>query len=162
MMGLFLYTSCEKNGMHSTVGDGDSISKISPREIDDCDNCPNETDCCCGIELQDVMNGSASLRLCGTTDGAGACSASSPPSPCTSISGGSQNTGTLNNSDPKHGFCMVPGNSFYVQNLLSTDAVIYITCQDDVIGPQRLTITIPGGMTYYFDTNSGCEVVRCQ
>jgi len=153
-------SSCERTELQKASTNSSEL--ITPREITACDQCPNETDCCCGIELQDVVNGSANLRLCGTTDGVGSCLAPSPPNPCISISGGGQSTGTLYSGDPKHGFCMAPGTSFYVQNLSSAAADIYITCQDDVTFPQKLTITIPGNTTYYFNTNSGCEVARCQ
>ncbi|HZV69428.1 MAG TPA: hypothetical protein VFG10_07790 [Saprospiraceae bacterium] len=157
---IMMTTACERAELHKSLPNNDGL--ITLREIDDCSECPNETDCCCGIELQDVMSGSASLRICGTTDGAGSCSFPSPPSPCIAISGGLQSTGLLNFADPKHGFCMAPGNSFSVQNLTSSTAEITITCQDDVVNPQILTVSIPGNTTYFFRTTNGCVVGGCQ
>ena len=137
------------------------ILKFYKDKFTDCSECPDEDDCCCGIELQDTDMGQASLRICGTTDGTGSCSDSSAPSPCISISGGGQAI-SLSPQDPKFGFCMLPGNSFYIQNMdLNNPADITITCQDDVVFAQTLTISIPANTRWYFDTDGGCVTVRC-
>ncbi len=134
---------------------------ITPREITDCSQCPNEDDCCCGIELKDIVSGHASLRLCGTTDGGNACTAT-PPASCSFISGGGQST-TLNSSNPKLGFCMIKGNALMIQNLSSTDtAKIYISCQYDLTHPQTLQVNIPPNSFYYAGTNNSCEIAECQ
>ncbi len=152
-MGIY---GCERTELQKSSTNDELIST---REITACNQCPNQSDCCCAIELLNSMNG-AVLRLCGTTDGAGTCSSATPPSPCSSINGGGQ-TKTLSSGDPKLGFCMVKGNSFFVKNIGSGPAAITITCQYDLTHPQKLTVTIPKDSTYYYITNNTCVVDSC-
>src|SRR5262245_9775149 len=120
--------SCEKATDH-TVN-----SKITFRDGDLCEDCATLEDCCCGIELQDQVLGSASLRLCGNDDGSTTCVVT-PPSPCGGINGGSI-VKNLDSSDPKLGFCMEPGGYFRIQNNDQlNNAVIKITCHYDIVNP---------------------------
>ena len=151
---------CEKTSLQTT-GNELSDNRILPREVASCDECPNETDCCCGIDLQNPLL-SASLRICGTSDGTLSCPGGSPPSPCITISNGGQGTGLLDSTDPKHLFCMVPGNSFYLTNNSSSEyAHIYVGCIFDEINGQRLTVSIPPSETWYFETSESCITARC-
>ncbi len=152
---MMMISSCERTEIQkSTVKDD---GRIIPR-TGFCDNCAVD-DCCCSIELKDV-NSHATLRLCGTDDGIGSCSAT-PPSPCVSISGGAKFK-IINSSDPKLEFCMVKGNSFYVRNAGIDSAFIIITCQHDITTPQVINAAIAPGSYYYVGTNNSCEVSHCQ
>ena len=162
MIGITVLYSCEKNPLHTSSNDFQPGDNIFARWITDCEECLEIDDCCCGVELQFTTE-SASLRICGTSDGASLCSFSMVPSPCSStISGGGQST-TLNSSNVKDGFCLVPGNSFSITNFHSTaSANIYVTCLFDETNGQRLTITIPPTETWFFDSDGNCEIARCQ
>jgi hypothetical protein len=157
MISFISILGCEKAEIQGTSNSQNN--KVSAR-MDECDDCPVE-DCCCAIELRNVSIGTANLRICGTSDGTGSCSYPSPPSPCIAISGGGQATGLLNSSDPKHLFCMDPGNSLCIENLSSSPADIWLTCQNDIVMPQRIAITIPANETVCFATNGSCEVELC-
>ena len=160
MLSIFLYTSCEKPSLQPT-GDEIKLSKlISERWTEMCEDC--DEGCCCGVELR-LTTQSAYLTICGSIDGTGLCSYSSVPSPCTStVSGNSQST-VLNSGNTKDGFCLVLGNSFSITNTHGTDpANIYVTCIYDQVNSQRLTLSIPAGETWFFDSNGDCQVARCQ
>lgn len=159
MMCFFLYISCEKTSLQTTERDSNLNSKISPRNTIECEDCLEVEDCCCGIDRQ-VSNASYSLRICGTSNESGSCGPTSPPSPCTTISGGGASF-PLNSTNPKYGFCMVPGTSFYIQNLLNAPAFIYVTCQEDVTFPQRIAVTVPALGFAYVNADGSCEVGEC-
>ncbi len=150
-------TGCERADLQKSALD--RTQNITTRS-EFCANC-DEDDCCCAIELQFPNTTSATLRMCGTADGIITSCSASPPSPCSSISGGGK-AFVLDPNDPKEGFCMIKGNSFYVRNAGIVNADIKITCQDDITGPQTITVTIPPGGTYYYGTNSSCEIAVCQ
>ncbi|HXR81689.1 MAG TPA: hypothetical protein VN763_12255 [Saprospiraceae bacterium] len=153
---LWLTYSCEKADLQkSTIKDIDHISS----RVDECENCPNVNDCCCGVELQDPDD-AAFLRLCGTTDGQLTCNDTAPIT-CPAINGGGQII-QLDSDSPKSLFCMAQGSTFAIRNTSSIDpAVIQFTCQNDVAHPQIIYITIPTLTTYYFATNSSCQVGHC-
>lgn len=151
---IFGATGCEKTDLQKSLPNDDG--KIMPRT--DCASCPNLTDCCCFILLQNT-SGSANLTLCGTTDGTGNCTGNAVGS-CDSFSGGGQSM-ILNSSNPRQGFCMDPGEPFYVTNNGIGGAAIYISCQGDQPNPQIITITIPGNSTVYFGSNGTCEIEEC-
>ena len=155
---FLMITACERTELQKSTLD--RTQNLTTRS-EFCENC-DEDDCCCAVELQFPNSSTATLRLCGTADGTiTTCSDPTPPSPCSAISGGGK-AFVLNLNDPKEGFCMVKGNSFYVRNAGIADADIKITCQHDITGPQIITVTIPPGQTYYYGTNSSCEIAVCE
>ena len=158
MICFFFLFSCEKTSLQNTSREVSENTRVSQRQITDCDDC--DDDCCCGIELVSAM-GTTNFRICGVSSETGTCGPVTPPSPCSSISGGGT-AFTLSSGSPKFGFCMLLGNSFYIQNLSSLDVAVYITCQYDVVFSQRIQITIPAnGGIVYIDTFGNCQVVSC-
>jgi len=163
MFCFFYISACEKTTLQSTGNDVTDKDVISNRTVDDCEDCPNEDDCCCSAELQNPSGSSVTLRFCGTSDGASACSGS-PVGPCPSFSGGGQQfTLSTGAGNFRKAFCMVPGNTFWIFNASSTlNADIYLSCQNDLIGPQILTLSIPPLTAWTYTTDSGCELTLCE
>ena len=149
-------TGCERTDLQrSSPYD---LVKIEPREIEECDDCPLN-DCCCAVWLQNSLS-SAQLYFCGTSDGNELCSGDATGI-CDEFSGGGQYL-FLNTGTPKRGFCVDPGQGFWVRNLGDNPAYIYITCQDDVTGPQTLTITLQPSEILYIGSNGECEIFECE
>ena len=159
LFALLWVMGCEKSADQAVTFKGTLDEYIQYREVGSCDQCPDD-DCCCGIELV-VATPERIVRLCGTSDGAGSCSFSTP-SPCSSISGGGQSK-TLNVSDPKLLFCMVKGNSLAISNgHLSAPAILSITCQYGITNPQTWLDTIPASGTHFYLINNFCVVDECE
>ena len=160
MVSFFFLNACEKNSLQTTNNNFAEGNKISQRQITDCDDCGE--DCCCGIELV-TASGSYPFRICGTSSETGTCGPVTPPIPCSSssISGGGASF-TLTAGTPKFPFCMLTGTSFYIQNLSTVNVSVWITCQDDVVFPQRVQVTIPANGGFVFiDVDGSCEVGEC-
>lgn len=153
----FFYISCEKSGYTNEMELTDN-QRISNRTVEECEDCPNAGDCCCAIESQNPDD-FITLQLCGTSDGAGACSGSAACG--SSFIGGGQQI-TLQMGDYRKLFCMGQGNAFWIKNLsMTTPASIYLTCQHDLTAPQILSITIPANSTYYYETVNACVLSGC-
>jgi len=159
-MCFFLFNACEKTALQSTNGDNQEL-RIAQRTITSCDDCGD--DCCCGIELVNPNGPQATFRICGTSSETSGCGPFTPPSSClsSSISGGGTSF-TLSSSTPKFPFCMLTGTSFYIQNISTNNVSVWITCQDDVVWPQRIQVTIPGNGGFIFiDVDGSCVVDQC-
>ena len=152
----FLVIGCEQQADLPKSSPNDQI-KIVPRVIEECDECPTG-DCCCGVWLQNPQ-GYALLYFCGTSDGNELCSGDETGD-CDAFTGGGQEI-ELTSQVPKRGFCVDPGQAFWVRNIGSSTAYIYITCQDDITGPQTLTITLTPSQILYIGSNGECEIVEC-
>lgn len=146
---------CDKSDQSTSIQD----QQLESRTVASCDNCPID-DCCCAIELQS-SGGFADLRLCGTSNGFGLCSPPTPPSPCSSISGGADAM-TLNSTNIRDLFCMNQGNSFSIYNNGMFDAVIKVSCLYDQTDAQFTFITIEPDEYAYFFNDNGCEHTVCQ
>lgn len=131
--------------------------KVAVR-ADDCSDC--DSNCCCFVEL-DGTTTAATLRFCGTLDGASACSSMN----CNGITGGGQFI-TLNTSTPRKLFCMGFSSPFFIENWSSTDEVdIVISCQAESGIPQTIPIHLetngnPGSIVF-FDTDNFCQLDGC-
>lgn len=151
-------TSCERTDLQKS-SPNDS-GKIIPR-AEDCEDCPNVSDCCCAVWLEDPDQ-NAFLQLCGTTDGPNSCSGS-PICGILSPSGGGQ---TINLDDvniPRANFCMLPGYPFWIYNYHGSDVSnIIISCQAGLTNPDTLHLHIPAGNRFYFETNGSCVLDPCQ
>lgn len=151
---------CERTDLQKSISNNNGL--ITPREIAECDECPNDDDCCCAIELMNTSN-MIPIRLCGTSDGTiSTCSIPTPPSPCSAISAGGQFK-ILDSTDPKLLFCMVKGNSLSISNSSgSIPAIIRLTCQHDILNPQTVLDTIPAGGVHSYLINNSCETDECE
>jgi len=159
IISLFLIlvsSGCEKAEIQKSLPN--DIGMITPR-IDDCEECPNEDDCCCFVELYN-NDDDAYLRFCGTTDGPDACLGSFI---CGSaFSGGGQDIVLLDPTNPRQPFCMAEGAPFRILNYHSTDvAYINITCQGKLINPQIIPLELDPGEYFFYETNSSCYLSLC-
>ena len=151
ILTALLGTSCEEPAMKLTD------SKITVRD-DDCEDCND--DCCCAISLDGDTE--ATLHLCGTTDGAGACMASPPNCNFADPSGGGQFISLTSALNPWQIFCMAEETVLRITNLSSTDdADVTITCQYKLGNPQTIQINIPPDETSDVDVDGDCEVDEC-
>ena len=147
---------CDKSDQSTSIQD----QQLDSRTVSSCDDCPID-DCCCAIELQFPLTGSANLRLCGTSNRFGLCSPPSPPSPCSSISGGADGI-MLTPANIRGLFCMNQGNSFSIYNNGMFPAVIKVSCLYDQTDAKFAFITIDPGEYAYFFNDNGCEHTLCQ
>jgi hypothetical protein len=146
---LALGNSCEE----STIKEVDA--SVTTRD-DDCEECE---ECCCAISLDGDTE--ATLHICGTTDGAGACSATTN---CVNSdpSGGGQFVSLTSSLNPWQTFCMAEETALRITNLSSTDdADVTLTCQYKLGNPQTIQITIPANSTEDVDVDGDCEVEQC-
>lgn len=153
---LISLISCEKVEIQKSTFPG---SQIQQREIVECNECPMG-DCCCAVWLQDQIFGYADLYICGTTDGIENCSGEATGG-CSSFSGGGQELELIGNDTPRRGFCIEPGEAFWIANIGGSPAYIYVTCQYDQTGPQTLQLTIPATSRVYIGSNGECEIDPC-
>lgn len=132
--------------------------QLKARTVNACEDCPNETDCCCSVELSDPSTGSASLRFCGTTDGVGSCTGSTTG--CPSFSGGGQSISLSTGiGNYRKLFCMAPGSALWVQNIGSATSV-KISCQHGMTNPQIITLNLnPSDLVNFSLTD--CMLIAC-
>lgn len=156
------FSSCEKNEVKNTEEAAGYIQLIEFRSS--CIECPGVDECCCGVWVQQTIGGTASIHLCGTSDGSGLCSDNDPPGDCPAISGGGQGPFDLVGPDTgKRRFCMNEGDTFWIANTHPTETMhIYLSCQDDITNGQVLTISIPAGQRWYYEVNNACELTLCE
>lgn len=153
---FILNTGCEKADLQrSSINDQ---LTLQAREIVECTECPMG-DCCCAVELQNYQT-SAALYLCGTSDGLDNCSGEAVNN-CDSFSGGGQAL-PLDSGTPRRGFCLDPGQAFWIANTGGTTAYIYVTCQYDQTNPQTIPLTIPPYSRVYIGSNGECEIAECE
>ena len=153
-MTCLSYISCEKTGIQYNHTDN------LPLELrrGDCEECPGVDECCCGVSLDgDATN--ATIRLCGTSDGAGACAGSDTCG--NSFSGGGQQIVLNSISNPKQAFCMLEGSPFWIYNAGTGNAEIVITCQGDLTVPQLIQLHLSPGDSIYYETNGSCLLSEC-
>ena len=155
-----VWISCEKSADQSLSTSTVPTPQLSTREVPECDDCPNDTDCCCMVELQNSMD-DVTISICGSTDGMASCSESGPGA-CSSISGGGQVIVLNTMNGTRKLWCLGPNNPFSITNLSTTAAAyINISCQYDEVWPQIIPITIDPGKTVYYDSDSGCVLEEC-
>jgi hypothetical protein len=158
---MFFLPSCEKNEFRKTYVSGTNEFPILPRG--DCDDCPDEDECCCTISLDNGDN-FASLGLCGTSDGNVVTSC--PSLPCVASQYAlKDHSFTL--STPfnfKYDFCAFENSEFFIRNVHPTDvANVNITCQRGQSTPQNISLQLQAnGGRAYITTNGSCEVNECQ
>ena len=156
LIGLFTL-SCEKTGLQTTDA---SHQKISSRSVEECEDCPNDDDCCCAVELQNPTTQDALLSLCGTSDGASACSEIAVGT-CSAISGGGQVI-YIQPGDSRRLFCMGPGNPLRIRNLNSSaNANIFLTCQHGQTNAQIVPLSIPPSTSVFYGVGGTCLLTEC-
>src|SRR5688500_2404306 len=130
MCSLLFITSCEQADQNTPVNVA-SNGQLSYSACS-CDNCDVD-DCCCGFELRHVDD-PTTFRICGFNNGTSTC-APTPPSGCSTISGGFISQ-LLNNDDDKFAFCALQSNCFQITNMSPTaTGDIKISCDYDVPTP---------------------------
>ncbi len=150
ILSALLGISCEEPSMKTTD------SKVTMRD-DDCEDCQ---ECCCAISLDGDTE--ATLQLCGTTDGAGACTGSPPNCNFANPYGGGQFAALTSSLNPWQIFCMAEETVLGIVNLSSTDdANVTVTCQYKLGNPQTIQITIPASEARYVDVDGDCAVAVC-
>ena len=155
---VFFLTSCDVNDLQKQVTTAnDEI--ISPRG--DCDDCPDEDDCCCYVTLNNGDN-SASLFFCGTSDG-GVVNCSSLPCVATSYTNKGHTITLTTPFNFKYNFCVLENTEFFFLNTHATDvADIKVSCQRGQSTPQEYAFQLAanGGRAYLL-TNGTCVVSEC-
>ncbi len=150
--------SCQKRDYKTDSLRSGDVSVLS--RADDCDDCGS--DCCCYVELYNNDN-SATIKFCGTSDGASACSGTGG---CGTVNGGGQVI-TLSTTNPRHLFCVGLSTPFWVMNFSTTDPTdLTISCQATSGLPQVIHIHLDelysGGTEQVFiQTDAHCEVSEC-
>jgi hypothetical protein len=119
-----------------------------------CNDCE---DCCCYVQLDE--DDAAVLQLCGTANGASACSGVDSCGVGTFFGGGQFLT--LSSGSPKAIFCMDNTGPFWIKNhSMSDGADFFLNCDDDS-GPAISIHLAPGAIQYFQTTTSGCELLDC-
>jgi hypothetical protein len=159
MMSM-LYVSCEESKVH---GDLLSGPEIKYREIDDCEDCPQQH-CCCSIELQE-NSPLANLELCGVYTNetvSTPCGPFTPPSPCASFSG-SKSPMTLDPAgDGRKLFCLEFGETFRVVNNNSIEAVrLKVSCRASDTAPTYLFFQLNPAEEIFFTEVGECDLEEC-
>lgn len=123
----------------------------------ECDPCDNLNDCCCFVQLNN--DNVATIHICGTTDGVGACSGSAGPNCIGAMSGGGQNI-TLNSFNQKQIFCMDASSAIRIINTSGSDnAGIKVGCNTISVQPIQYTITPQDSVKA--NTNASCVLSDC-
>jgi len=149
---MISFIACQKQDLeanHSQTGN-DPVSLRG----DECDPCTG-LGCCCWVQLYNDSNNSASLHLCGTTDGAGACFGSEQN--CNAAQSGGGQFITLSSGNPKQIFCMDEGSTVRITNVSSLDnAGIRCGCNTTNIDPIEFSISPQDSVKV--DANVSCEL----
>lgn len=154
---LLSLTGCEKTAVQTP--DKQLANPVAPRSVE-CEGytCPDDDDCCCGVWLQNISE-TASLFLCGTSDGDNACTV--PEVGDCPEAGGLSQTIYLDSNNFREGFCVTKGTTFYIRNMGSSNANIRLTCQHDWTAPQILTLSIAPGWYVQYSANGICYLTDC-
>jgi len=168
---LFVVLSCDKSELQEQTGNkianehNEAVnpntdwmdSPVQDRAVNSCNDCGS--DCCLRIVL--LGSSSASISLCGTTDGTGSCSASSGN--CTSVSGGGQSFSLDATADSLRLVCMAPSGTVAIRNPGGTDFDLRLTPSSGGFGTNSYVSTIPASSTVFFTVSSNCSTLtRCQ
>jgi hypothetical protein len=154
---LAISLGCEKADQYNTSS-SDTSSNLPIDTRGECEECPDEDECCCLVYL--YHDNYAEIALCGTSDGAGMCSGDDT-CPVGSFSNGYQ-TKTLVSLDPELAFCVIKERAFWIENLDAMDgADLKITCRNDYVGAQTLTIHLNASDKKYFETDDECFLSEC-
>lgn len=148
-----LILSCEKDGFQQK-----STANIDRAVVarDECDPCSGMDTCCCFIQL--LSGDAATLRLCGTSNGAGACSG--PVDLCNTAQSNGGQFISLTDIDPKKIFCMLEDRTVRIINHSTTEnAVIRVGCNTNNVLPINLTIAPQDSVK--LDINTSCEAGQC-
>ena len=157
LAGIAFSIGCEKADLQKSTLNTEP--QIQSREIIECSECPMG-DCCCAVWLQDPVFGYANLYICGSSYGLGNWSVDAVGG-CPPITGGGQGLELVGGGTFRRGFCVDPGDAFWVYNLEDEDADVYITCEYDETFPQTLQLTIPANSRVYIGSNGACEIEEC-
>jgi hypothetical protein len=152
-LSIFLWVGCEKASLQN-----EKTTETSLNYRGNCDECPEDDECCCSVRLQATDN-NANLVICGSTSGTSTCFKSGT----TGCSGfvGITYSFTLTGSQVQK-FCALISGPFWIKNVDGSDpASIIITCQDGDISPQVIQITLNPGDERYFENNGDCEIGPC-
>jgi hypothetical protein len=158
LVSMFIIPSCDQTSdLHnSNLKPNDDVALTTRGN---CTLCPDDDECCCAVWLQ-PGNQSASLFICGTSNGVVACIGSASGN-CPSFTGGGV-LASLNSTDPLQPFCLNEDTPFYIRNLNpSVIANIIVSCQVDLVAPDTMWLQIPGGATVYIQGNSSCVLEPC-
>jgi hypothetical protein len=153
---LAISLGCEKADQYNTSS-SDTSSNLPIDTRGECEECPDEDECCCLVYL--YHDDGAAIALCGTSDGAGSCSGSCSAG---SFSNGLHTT-TLSSGGPQGlAFCMLKERAFWIENTDGSDhADLKITCRNDFVGAQTLTIHLDPTERMYFQTDDECFLSSC-
>lgn len=148
----FTLQSCQSDEIRTGI----EMSETSVSARDECDPCDGMNECCCFVQLR--AGTSVSLHLCGTSNGASACSGSAGI--CNSPMSGGGQVITLSDADSKKIFCMLEQHAIRIINQSTTDnAVIRIGCNTTSILP--IDYTIPPQDSVKAEVNATCEMSDC-
>lgn len=151
-----LFMSCDKTELQKGFTEPFQIEPFTYRS--DCEECPDENECCCGVELE-FFDSHADIDVCGTSNGMGLCFGSDD---CGSTFSGGYLDLELDTDESRKLFCMNKNSPFWIHNYHATDpAYIVITCQGDLISPQFVHIQLDPGETLYYETNGSCTIIPC-
>jgi hypothetical protein len=149
LAGFALTIGCEK----AILQQDQSISSRG-----DCDECPENDECCCAISLQ-ATDDEAFLLICGSTSGFSTCY--KPGTTGCDAFNGVTYTITLFDDD-RLPFCALISGPFWIKNTSTTDdAEVIITCQNGETTPQTIQVDLGPTEERYFENNGSCEIGPC-
>jgi hypothetical protein len=152
-LSLFLFNGCEKATLQN-----EQTLQTTLLSRGNCNECPEDDECCCSVRLQATDN-NANLLICGSTSGTSTCFKSGTTG-CNGFSGISYSF-TLTGSQVQK-FCALISGPFWIKNVdISDPASIIITCQDGEFSPQVIQITLNAGDERYFENSGDCEIGPC-
>lgn len=157
----FINTGCEKAEIQSTTIQADSTKPITNRDIDECEDCPQEY-CCCGIEL--LSTPLVSLTICGVYTAMPAIVCPQPlnqPMGCTGTIASHNSAFMLSGLNPRALFCLPVGNMLRIFNHGPNQAIFRFTCQVEDFDPDYESITLDPGEAAWFQSDGSCFLEGC-
>ena len=156
MILLFAFISCEKSDLSKSDTVNPSEEPILPRG--DCEDCPDEDECCCFIML-DEPDENASIYICGVSDGTPSCLGSNI---CGTYVAGDFKSALLTPMAPRMEFCIDENTPFYLYNYSGSDvANVIISCQRGLLNPQLVPVQLDPDESFYYETTGSCAIEPC-
>jgi hypothetical protein len=148
-------TSCEKAEIQKS-----SIVTQSIETRGDCDECPDNDQCCCFITLQPNED-YAEFIICASSSGVGTCFGQASGS-CDAFSGTSYAITLTDPGTPKVDFCSLVSGPFVIINTSGTlPANVIISCQNYLTNPDTVWVQLPVSGRKFIQSNGDCELGPC-
>ena len=125
---------------------------------DDCPNCPDASDCCCGLEM--ISMGTCTILICGATNGTfGTCAA--PPT-CSNPTAAMTSTQViLTPASNRIPFCGDQIQGMWITNLGPDFGSFRLTCRGDETNPPWLSFSLDPNTRRSFEPDANCDLTPC-